>query len=92
MSLARYAKKRDANEADLVTALEAAGAVVYKLDRPVDLLVGWNGRWTLLEVKRPKGAVGDAQAAFMHLAGCKGLPAAIVRTAEDALHAIGAIR
>lgn len=91
MSLSRYAKKRDGNEAEIVRALRAAGALVFPLDRPVDLLVGWNGRWWLLEVKRPEGAVGSGQAEFMRQAASEGLPAAIVRSAEDALQAIGAI-
>jgi len=90
VTLARFAKKRDSNESVIVQALEKAGAVVFKLDRPVDLLVGYGGLWRVLEVKRPKGAVGEGQEAFMRLAASKGLPAYVVRSPEDALQAVGA--
>lgn len=51
----RYAKKRDANEGEIVEALEAVGATVTKLgDAGVpDLLVGYRGESTLIEVKDP---------------------------------------
>ena len=90
MTLARFAKRRDSNEAEVVAALEAAGAVVCRLDRPVDLLVGCNGLWTVLEVKRPKGGLRDGQEAFLRLAASRGLPAYVVFSAEDALRAVGA--
>ena len=89
MSLARYAKKRDSNEREIVDALRAAGALVCPLDRPVDLLVGHGGLWRVLEVKRPKGAVGAGQEAFMALAASQGLPAHVVRSADEALAVIG---
>jgi hypothetical protein len=92
VTLARFAKRRDSNESAIFDALRKAGAVVYALDRPVDALVGWNGRWVVLEIKRPKGAVGERQAAFMDDCKAKHLPAMVVRTPEDALQAIGAIR
>ena len=91
MTLARFAKKRDANEAEIVQALREAGALVHPLDRPVDLLVGFRGAWTLLEVKRPKGAVGEQQAIFMAICEDRKLPAAVVRSPGEALEAIGAV-
>jgi len=52
MSLNRYAKRRDSNEADIVHALRAIpGVRVYLLDRPCDLLVGYRAHNILLEVK-----------------------------------------
>ena len=51
MSLSRFAKRRDANEKDVVAALERAGALVLRLDVPCDLLVGLRGVWRLVEVK-----------------------------------------
>lgn len=47
----RYANRRDSNEKEIVDALEAIGAVVYRLDLPVDLLVGYRSRNFLIEVK-----------------------------------------
>lgn len=55
-----YAKKRDANEKPIVDALKALGASVYQMDGCgagfPDLLVGYNGRNVLIEVKQPEGA------------------------------------
>jgi hypothetical protein len=46
------AARRDANEAVIVEALEAAGAAVQRLDPPLpDLLVSFRGVLSLLEVK-----------------------------------------
>ena len=46
----RYAARRDANEGEIVRALEKAGCDVVRLDF-CDLLVGRRGRNYLLEVK-----------------------------------------
>jgi len=57
------AKRRDANESIIVTALEAIGCVVQRLDQGggvPDLLVGRAGVTILMEVKNPdndKGAL-----------------------------------
>jgi len=49
-------KKRDANEKAIIQALEAIpGCMVVPLDKPVDLLIGYNGYTILAEVKNPKG-------------------------------------
>lgn len=45
----------DANQAQIVQALEKVGAKCYYLKKPVDLLVGYRGRTTILEVKNPAG-------------------------------------
>ena len=51
----RFAAKVDANQAEIVKALRAAGATVQSLaaigDGVPDLLVGINGRTALIEVK-----------------------------------------
>jgi len=51
----RTAAKRDANEKEIVTALESIGCTVHRLDLPVDLLVGFRARNFLIEVKNPEG-------------------------------------
>lgn len=43
--------KRDANEPDIVKALEALGVLVERIDKPVDLLCKYRGRVYLAEVK-----------------------------------------
>ena len=47
----RYAKRVDANQDAIVSALRAAGAYVWIIGLPVDLLVGYKGRTFLVEVK-----------------------------------------
>lgn len=51
---------RDVNEGEIVRALEAAGATVTRLNGSgvPDLLVGYQKRTKLLEVKRPLGPKG----------------------------------
>lgn len=50
MGLNRYAKRRDANEPEIVAALERIGCTVVRLDE-VDILAGRNGRNVLIECK-----------------------------------------
>ena len=98
----RWAKRRDVNEGDIVNALVARGAHVTKLGDAgaPDLLVGYAGRWFLLEVKIPIGSKGGGrQGAGGELTTAQEKwwgsltdacgPRAIVRTPEEALAAIG---
>lgn len=94
MSLARFAKKRDKAEPAIIQALEAVGAEVWPIDRPVDLLVLFRMRWHLLEVKTPYGKKQQAkqdkrqedQIAFLAHTGTP-----VVTTPVEALRAIGAM-
>jgi len=47
----RYAARKDENEAAIVKALRDAGAYVWIIGLPVDLLVGFRDRTLLMEVK-----------------------------------------
>jgi hypothetical protein len=47
----RYAARKDENEAAIVQALRDAGAYVWIIGLPVDLLVGFKNRTLLMEVK-----------------------------------------
>jgi len=47
----RYAKRVDANQDAIVAALRAAGAYVWIIGLPVDLLVGFRGHTFLVEIK-----------------------------------------
>ncbi len=54
MTLNRYAKTRDSNEAEIVKALrDIPGVAVELLDTPCDLLVGYQAHNLLLEIKPP---------------------------------------
>ena len=105
MSFGR-ANRRDQNEPDIVRALQGAGATVTRLDGDgvPDLLVGFNGRSFLLEVKLPlgprggvhhhghKGTRGDMTAAQVKWWDAwTGEPAIVVRSPAEALAAIGAV-
>ena len=61
----RRAARVDANQAQTVSALRAAGANVWILGLPVDLLVGYKGWTILMEVKDgPKKRLTALQADF----------------------------
>jgi hypothetical protein len=96
-----YAKQRDANEAEIVLALEAAGAAVQKLGDPgvPDLLVSFGNVLHLIEVKNPQakgggkyntgeGSLTATQTRWW--SKWKGKSPVIVHTAAQALRAIGA--
>jgi len=100
----KYARARDGNERPIVEALRAAGASVTRLtDAGVpDLLVGYQGRTYLLEVKLPLGARGgksqrrEAEGGSGDLTKSQvewwskwtGAPSVIVRSVDDALAAL----
>jgi hypothetical protein len=85
VSLNRHNPKRDANELAIVEALRAKNYLVYRLDQPVDLLVGRRGspRWALIEVKMPGKGLTDKQLQFW--AESEGTTRFIVYDAEEAL-------
>jgi Holliday junction resolvase len=95
----RSAQRRDANEPEIVNALEAIGAAVQRLpgDGMPDLLVGFRGVLYLIEIKLPFGPRGgivghselnDAQVRWWR--AWKGPAPVIARSVEQALEAIGA--
>ena len=61
----QYANKRDANEPEIVAVLEAYGLSVERVDKPLDLIVGFMGKTYLCEVKNgPKAKLTKFQEAF----------------------------
>jgi len=61
----RYAARVDKNQAEIVSALRAAGAYVWVIGLPVDLLVGYNNQTFLVEIKDgPKKALTRLQQDF----------------------------
>lgn len=56
--------RRDANEPEIVQALEAYGFTVRRIDVPVDLLIGRKGRTWIAEIKREGGKLTPAQERF----------------------------
>lgn len=84
------AKKTDANEKAIIKGLEAIpGCLVVPIGKPVDLLIGYNGKTFLVEVKNPEGKnkLEPAQVEFIN--EWKGGEIGVVRTLDEALVAIG---
>ena len=94
-AMPKYAARVDANQAQIISALKAAGASVLVIGLPVDLLVGHNNVTMLMEVKNPgsrygkKGANAN-QTVFMQT--WRGGAVALVDGPEAALRAIGCIK
>jgi len=83
----KYAKARDANEPEIIKALEAIGCTVFPIDVPCDLLCGYRRRSYLLEVKdpsQPKSNRKKTKVQEKFHAEWKG-QIDIVETAEDAI-------
>ena len=84
----RYALRVDANQTQVISALEAAGAKVWVIGKPTDLLVGINGRFSFFEVKdgsRPPSQrkKTDLQERFFDM--FEGYPVCLVDSPECAL-------
>lgn len=87
--MAKYSYHRlDANHRAIRDAIQSVGATVDEKG-PLDLLVGFRGTNYLLEIKTTRGTLRASQRAF--LAAWQG-QAAVVRTVEEALDAIGVTR
>lgn len=82
----RRAARVDATQEQIVSALRAAGARVWVIGLPVDLLVGYAGRLMLMECKSPKGRKTPLQAKFM--AEWADMPISLVDGPEAALRAL----
>jgi hypothetical protein len=84
----RYAARVDANQAQIVSALRAAGAYVWIIGLPVDLLVGYNNQTFLVEIKDgPKKRLTKLQQDFFE--NWSGSTLARIDGHEAALRMIG---
>ena len=87
----RYASRVDANQDQIVSALRAAGAYVWVIGLPVDLLVGFKGHTFLVEVKNgPKKRLTALQADFFE--NWSGSTLARIDGPEAALRMIGVLK
>jgi hypothetical protein len=86
----RYAARVDENQAAIVQALRSAGAYVWIIGLPVDLLVGFKDRTLLMEVKTTsKKRLTGLQADFFE--SWTGGTLCRVESPEQALKAIGVL-
>jgi hypothetical protein len=87
----RHAKRVDANQDQIVVALRAAGAYVWIIGLPVDLLVGYKGHTFLVEIKRTaKSRFTPLQADFFESWG--GGTLARIDSPDAALRMIGVLK
>ena len=63
----RRAARVDASQAEVVAALRAAGAYVWVSGLPLDLIVGFQGKTALVEVKTMTGVKKRTQSRFTDL-------------------------
>lgn len=89
MALRMHRAKRDANEPEIVEALQAAGASVYRLDQPVDLAIGYKGKCIFAEVKLPGAKLNENQLKFF--SEWRGSTPPILRSVDDALKLLEAM-
>ena len=87
----RHAKRVDANQDAIVAALRAAGAYVWIISLPVDLLVGYNNHTFLVEIKRDsKARFTPLQAEFFE--NWSGSTLARIDSPDAALRMIGVLK
>jgi hypothetical protein len=87
----RRAARVDANQIQIVSALRAAGAVVWIIGLPVDLLVGFKNHTFLVEIKTDsKKRLTGLQADFFE--NWSGSTLARIDSPEAALRMIGVIK
>ena len=87
----RRAARVDANQEQIVSALRAAGAYVWIISLPVDLLVGFKGHTFLVEIKSTsKKRLTGLQADFFE--NWSGSTLSRIDSPEAALRMIGVIK
>jgi len=64
MTINRFNPSRDGNEKEIVKAFKSLGISVERLNTPLDLLLGWNKRNYLVEVKMPTKKLNANQLRF----------------------------
>ena len=80
----------DTNQAAIVEALRKIGAVVFLIGMPFDLLVGFRGKLTLLEVKNPDGRniVKESQKLDILRLNLVGVDVRVVRSVDEAIEVV----
>ena len=80
----RSHNQRDANQPEIVAALRERGAYVVEIEHPLDLLVGYNGNWILVEVKDgQKAKIRPSQQSFVDQVVAQNLPAIFIRSLHE---------
>ena len=95
MSIKRWNARRDANSKEVIDALRAAGASVIDVGQPLDLIVGYDGKTVIMEIKNPDsryGKKGDNANQKSFKETWRGGAVATVNSIESALRVLGVMR
>jgi len=84
----RYARRVDANQAEIVAALRKEGAKVKIVHQPYDLQVWIGDRTMYVEVKNAKTAYGRKGLNAKQAEEAQGLPVYMADSVESALRAL----
>lgn len=92
--MGRFARRhqKDENEDDIVKAFKKAGAEVFIIDRPFDLLVAYHGELVLVEVKTHKGKLSETQKQDLSKLWQKGITIYVVRNNKDVRNVLQELR
>lgn len=93
----RRAARKDANQSAIVAAMKAAGASVWDIGLPVDLVVGVAGKTALVEVKTLVGKRAPKAARYTPLqlefmACWRGGPVALLTDVDGALRLVATMK
>lgn len=84
------AARRDNNESILVDTARRLGALMVFIGHPCDWLLGFRGRWYVVEIKALRGTYTDSQKVFIDHCQRHDLPFLTWRTEEDVYDSLGA--
>lgn len=86
MKTGQHGRRRDANEPEIIRALEQIGCRVFRLSDAglPDLLISFRGEWSVLECKMPNGKLTPAQELTWQLS-----PFPVVESANEAIALFG---
>jgi hypothetical protein len=80
----KWSSHRDANEADIINELQDRGAIVVVIDAPCDIVVGYRGTWTFVEIKsHAKARVRPGQKSFIQRCAIARLPCVLIDDLDD---------
>lgn len=95
MGLRSYARKKDSNQSEITKDLQDVGALVIDTSMVpgfVDMVVGFRGKWYLMELKgEVKKLRGEKQVLFHLICKAMNLPVYVIMESDEALAIIGAV-
>lgn len=84
----RFAAKVDTTQAPIVAALRGVGALVWPVNKELDLVVQFRGKTYVMDCKTAKGGLTDEQKKMVDAGWIVAFP----RSVDEALTVIGAVK